>query len=101
MLKPYFVELTVTAVVMAESSSQAQSKAERYGRDIVSDCELCAESATEIKSLDQLKKITSEWSGADTPYDADDCLRVLLSGEGVAHTQERDTRTIDMFANFP
>ena len=55
MLKPYFVELKITAVVMAESVIDALCVAESEAREICGNGELAADDATEVTSLEQLK----------------------------------------------
>lgn len=71
MLKPYFVELKITAVVMAESEIDALGVAESEAREICFDGELTAYDATELNSLEQLKRLDHEWDGECIPYGGD------------------------------
>lgn len=76
MLKPYFVELKITAVVMAESEIDALGVAEIEAREICFDGELTADDATELNSLEQLKRLDGEWDGMCVPYNGDGSTRL-------------------------
>lgn len=76
MLKPYFVEMKITAVVMAESEIDALCVAEREAREIYSDGALAADNATELNSLEQLKRLDGEWNGMCLPYNGDGNTRL-------------------------
>ena len=96
MLKPYFVELKITAVVMAESEIDALGIAEREAREICFDGELTADDATELNSLEQLKRLDDEWDGMCLPYNGDGNTRLKdLLPEAEPF---KDTKTADMFA---
>lgn len=96
-LKPYFVELKITAVVMAASEAQAMARAESGSSSIVSDGQMECESAELIESLQDLSQMDSEWNGECIPYygDRQTTLKMLLPET----TPPKDTRTLDMFAN--
>ena len=96
MLKPYFVELTVTDVVMAESPLQAHLVAEEHASAIIRDTELSADSAVLVESLEHLARLEPEWEGGCVPYGGDGNTR--LSALLPAAAQAKDARTIDMFA---
>lgn len=95
-MKPYFVELYVTAVVMADSKIAAMCAAESNSYEIVRDCELTADGATELASLEQLSRLDQGWGGECIPYDGDGNTRLkdLLPEAGPF----KDTKTKDMFA---
>lgn len=96
MLKPYFVELRVNAVVMAESVIDAMAVAECEARDIVSDCDMDAEDAVEVKSLEHLARLDHKWDGECIPYNGDGNTRlkdILI----VEPDSFKDTKTVDMF----
>jgi len=76
MLKPYFVELKITAVVMADSVIDALCVAESKTREICSDGELIADNATELNSLEQLKHLDHERDGMCLPYNGDGNTRL-------------------------
>lgn len=96
-LKPYFVEMKITAVVMATSEEQAMLQAESHASSIVSDGQMCADSAELIESLQELASFDPKWTGDCIPYGGDKQtpLKMLLPEE----TPVKDTRTIDMFAD--
>lgn len=94
MMKPYFVELKISTVVMAENPLQAHLIAEEYGYEI-SDVEHHADSAELIESIEHLVKLDPEWSGDRVPYGGD--LNTPLKQLLPATKQVKDTRTIDMF----
>jgi hypothetical protein len=96
-LKPFYVTLTYSAVVMAASERDAERAAERDAFEIVSDQgDPALDSVVEVKSLAHLKRLDSAWepdccaNGGDKPR-----LRDVLPEEDPA---ERDTKTVDMFA---
>lgn len=94
-LKPYFVELTYTAVVMAADESAAESTAESAAYRIVSDCADPFFSATELRSITHLKRLDSRWDGDCGAYGGDEPrLSTVLPEED---PPERDTLTVDMF----
>lgn len=96
MLKPYFVELKITAVVMAESMMDAMGVAEAEAQDIARDGELTAEDAIAVKSLEHLQRLDSSWDADCLPYNGDGArtLRHLLPEEDPFE----DAQTADMFA---
>ena len=96
MLKPYFVELKITAVVMAESEVDAFLVAESEAREICGDGELVADDATEVTSLEQLKRLDNEWDGMCLPYNGDGSTRLK---DLVPETEPfKDTKTEPLFA---
>ena len=96
MLKPYFVELKISAVVMAESEIDALCVAESEAREICGDGELTADDATEVKSLEQLTRLDREWDGMSLPYNGDGNTRLKdLLPEAEPF---KDTKTADVFA---
>lgn len=95
-MKPYFVELRITAVVMADSEIDAMVTAESEAREIVRDGELGADDATELTSLEHLKRLDPEWDGRCLPYNGDGRTRL---DELLPETEPfKDTKTMDMFA---
>jgi hypothetical protein len=96
MLRPYLVEMTITAVVMAESEVRAMAKTEASAFDICHDGDLSATDATAIDSLEYLARLDSDWDGDCLPYGGDGVtpLKALLPEE----TPSKDTLTADMFA---
>ena len=96
MLKPYFVELKITAVVMAESVIDAMGVAESEAHEICRDGELTADDAIELNSLEQLKRLDDGWDGMFLPYNGDGNARLKdLLPEAEPF---KDTKTADMFA---
>ena len=94
-LKPYFVELTYTAVVMAACAGDAEFKAESLGHRIVGDCGAPWCNATEVRSLDHLKRLDSGWDGNCGAYGGGEPrLSEVLPEED---PPERDTKTLDLF----
>ncbi|MCB4358472.1 hypothetical protein [Quatrionicoccus australiensis] len=95
MLKPYFVELKISAVVMAESNIDAMAVAENGQFDISYDCEFTADEAIEIKSIEHLKRLDGLWDGMCLPYNGDGNTRLKdLLPESDPF---KDTNTQDMF----
>lgn len=96
MLKPYFVEMSITAVVMAESETLALIKAEHSSHEICRDGKLRADTAVQVQSLAELAQMDGDWTGECLPYggDGETCLQALIP-ESAPH---RDTKTIDMFS---
>lgn len=96
MLKPYLVELKVTAVVMAENMLQAHIVAERCSSEILFDSELSSESAILIESIDHLTRLEPDWTNECIPYggDGETRLKDLLS----VASQVTDTITRDLFS---
>ena len=91
-MKLFTVEVSVTAVVMAESEMDAYSVAISYLSDIISDTDPDIDVLGEVKSLDRLPE---DWDPMCLPYGGDGETRLkdlLPETEPV-----RDTRTIDMF----
>ena len=91
-MKLFTVEISVTAVVMAESSMDAYSVAISELSDIVRENEPDVDVHGEIKALDRLPE---GWDPMCLPYGGDGETRLkdlLPETEPV-----RDTRTIDMF----
>lgn len=92
-LKPYTVELSVTAIVMAESDIDAHTAAIDYARDIWNEIDPDVDVHGEIKSIDRLP---ADWTPDSLPYggDGETQLKDLVPAEEVTP----DTQTIDMFA---
>lgn len=95
-LKPYFVELRINAVVMAASEAHAMVRAESLASNILSDGELGAESAELVESLKELASLDPEWEGGCLPYGGDG--QMTLAEMLPEETPVKDTFTIDMFA---
>lgn len=95
-MKAYFVELRISAVVMAESEMKAMCAAELESSDIVFDGDLEADSAIEVKSLEHLKQLDGNWDGMCIPYNHDGSTRL----KEILPEEEpfKDTKTIDMFS---
>ena len=91
-MKPYTVELTITAIVMATSEMDAHKAAIENRRDIWSDVVPNVGVIREIKALDRLPE---SWDPDCLPYGGDGETRLK---DLLPETEpERDTRTIDMF----
>lgn len=67
-MKPYLVELKVTAVVMANSEVEAMLEADFHTLDIVRDGEFVCDEAVEVTSLEHLAELDQEWDGECIPY---------------------------------
>jgi len=94
-MKPYFVTLQISAVVMAESVMDAMLAAESESREILRDGELEADEATELTSIEQLIRTITGWDGGCIPYNGDGNTRLKdLLPESEPF---KDTKTIDMF----
>lgn len=94
-LKPYFVTLETTAVVMAEDSDHAYDVARLERRDICSDADMTILVGSEVTSEAELS--VHDWSGDALPYGGDgrSNLRDVLAA--LDALKDRDTKTIDMF----
>lgn len=90
-MKPFIVELKVTAVVMAESDKDAYNVAHSKSAEIVGD-ELEVDVQGELTCL---RHLPDGWEPDCVPYggDGDTMLRDLVPEE----EPTRDTKTIDMF----
>jgi hypothetical protein len=91
-MKLFTVEVSVTAVVMAESLMDAFAVAGEEAREIWRDADPDIDVHGEIKSLDRLP---ADWDPMCLPYGGDGETRLkdlLPETEPV-----RDTRTMDMF----
>ncbi len=95
-MKAYFVELLTTVVVMAENEAAAEAFAARSSLRIAMDQEMWSEGATEVRSLEHLRKLDQAWTGDCCPYNDDEsrALKDILPAE----EPFRDTKTVDMFA---
>jgi hypothetical protein len=95
-LKPFYVTLSYSGVVMAEDEADAERVAERYAHSIVSDDGYPGfEEVTEVRSLKHLRSISHGWDGDCCTYGGDGPrLKDVLPEED---PPERDTRTADMF----
>lgn len=96
MKKPYFVELRVTAVVMADSEIDAMVIADLESREIVSDNDLEADCAVLLNGLDELQRFDGNWDGDCIPYGDDGNTRLKDILPETAPV--KDTKTIDMFS---
>jgi hypothetical protein len=96
-LKPYLVTLTYTGVVMAENRLAAEVVAERYAHDIVSDDGTPGfEDVIELRSIAELRREAPGWDGDCCAYGGGTpSLKDVLPEED---PPERDTKTLDMFA---
>lgn len=93
MLKPFFVELKTTIVVMAENPLQATLAAELNAQDVCLNGEIVADGVTELESLQGLGALEGGWNGDSTPYGSNVPLKNLLPET----PPFKDTKTIDMF----
>ncbi|MBT9493893.1 MAG: hypothetical protein IV107_16460 [Paucibacter sp.] len=96
-LKPFFVRLTYTAVVMAEDCRAAEVESEGIMSRIVGDSANAAEvEAVELTSIAQLTGLDPAWSAACCAYLGDEpTIGNILPERAVP---ERCTRTADLFA---
>jgi hypothetical protein len=94
-LKPYFVTLEVTAVVMAEDADHAYDVARMERRDICSDVDMSIFVGSEVKTEADLS--AQDWTGDDLPYGGDDRTKLRDILAALEALPERDTKTIDMF----
>lgn len=95
-LKPYFVTLEVTAVVMAEDADHAYDVARLERCDICSDVDMSIFVGSEITSEAELS--AHDWHGDELPYGGDGRSRLRDILAALAALQDRDTKTLDMFA---
>lgn len=91
-MKPYYVTLTISAVVMADNAMEAMAFAESEAREICGDGELTAEDAEEVTCLAQL---VGGWCGECAPYNGDGTTLKDLLPETEPF---KDTLMADMFA---
>lgn len=94
-LKPYFVTLEVTAVVMAEDADHAYDVARMERRDICSDVDTSIFVGSQVTSEAEL--LAHGWNGDELPYGGDGRSRLRDILAALEALQERDTKTIDMF----
>ncbi len=88
--------MKITSVVMAESVIDALGVAESKSSEIFSDGELTAQDATELNSLEQLKRLDHEWDEMCIPYNGDGNTRLK---DLLPETDPlKDNKTMDMFA---
>lgn len=94
-LKPFFVELTMNAVVMAENWAEAERWAENNTHQIFSDNLSMATSSVELTSIEHLRRQDNGWDADCTAYGPGSprISDVLPEADPVV-----DTKTIDMFA---
>lgn len=92
-MKPYYVEMAVKAVVMADNEADALMQGRARASEIVRDQGADPQQSTLLQSLAHLTSLDSSWSGRCLPYGGDVALSELLP----ATLAPRDTRTIDMF----
>jgi hypothetical protein len=95
-LKPYFVTISHTAVVMAESELDARSVADEQAREIHSNEAADITTGSEVTCADDLK--AHGWCGEELAYggDGQTKLKDILAALDALPT--RDTKTVDMFA---
>lgn len=91
----YAVELTYHAVVHADSEIEAMQFAEEHARDIVFDGEPDCGWSNIVRSADGLPQ---GWDDQCVPYGGDGETSIRDLFEQDPPQPERDTRTIDMFA---
>ena len=70
-MKPYFVELKITAVVMAENESQAIKVCNAKKIEICQDADFKADKVLKLNSLAQLKILDSDWCGNCSAFNGD------------------------------
>lgn len=94
MKKPYFVDLRMTAVVMADNHASAERAAVEFTSTALQDgySDYIVE---ELSSLRQLEMLGPEWSGDRVPYGGDH--RTLLRDLLPAEPPRRCDRTADLF----
>lgn len=94
-LRPFYVELTVGAVVMAVSEAEAMRAGEDAAREIVEDSGVQCFGPVAVQSLEHLKQLAPEWTADSVPYGGDGytALVDLLPEETPFH----DTRTQELF----
>ncbi|MFZ2403701.1 MAG: hypothetical protein WAW41_01090 [Methylobacter sp.] len=74
MKKPYFVEIKIKIVVMAESLVDAIMFGEENINNILADGVSVDGAARDLLSLDQLYDLDPEWDGGSIPYNNDDTM---------------------------
>ena len=100
LLKPFAVEFSFSAIVMARDSNHARHVAENHGREIFGDVQHT--SGLDVGFGDELKTIEDVtrqgYTGGDLPYggDGQTSLDRILAALDALPT--RDTKTIDMFS---
>lgn len=94
-LKPYFVTLEVTAVVMAEDADHAYDAARSSKRDIFSDVDVSIFVGSQVTSESELSAY--DWDGMCIPYGGDGRTRLKDIFAALEALPARDTKTIDMF----
>jgi len=96
MEKLFMVELKMNAVIFAESDTMALQIAQRNLTALSIGCGgMIVEDATELRSLEHLKKLDTVWDEDSIPFLGDGVtpLKSLL----LECEPHRDTKTIDMF----
>lgn len=97
-LKLFEVELTFTAVVVAESEEEAHKVADSEAYEITRDNE---PSVHVGKQITHEKDLPDEWTGDCLPYsdgEAGDGETIQFYLDSAPPEVVRDTKTIDMFA---
>ena len=95
-LKPYFVTIAYTAVVMAESELDARSVADERARDICFDEAADITTGSEITCVSDLT--ARGWCGEEMAYGGDGQTKLKDILAALEALPSRDTKTIDMFA---
>ncbi|MDQ7982250.1 hypothetical protein QYH69_34055 [Paraburkholderia sp. SARCC-3016] len=95
-LKPFFVTIAYTAVVMAESESDARAVADAQAHEI------CREEAADITTGSEVTRIADlkahGWCGEELAYGGDGQTKLKDVLSALESLPTRDTKTIDMFA---
>lgn len=95
-LKPYFVTIAYTAVVMAESELDARSVADTRAREICSDEAADITTGSEVACIADLK--AHGWCGEELAYGGDGKTKLKDILAALEALPTRDTKTIDMFS---
>ena len=75
-MKPFKIELTVTAVVMAEDESHAFEVAAQRHRDILGDVWVGLVSLSQAEPIPTLADLPKHWDGMCIPYNGDGNTRL-------------------------
>lgn len=93
------VELIYRAVIQADDAEAALAIARRDRHDIEGDCvEPRYDLTGRVRAPADLK---DGWTDSDTPYGGDGSTSIALLLEAAECPPDRDTRTMDMFADAP
>jgi hypothetical protein len=95
-LKPYFVTIEYTAVVMAKSDLDARSVADIEAHEICREEGPDITTGTEVTCIADLK--ARGWCGEELAYGGDGQTKLKDILAALEALPTRDTKTIDMFA---